>query len=149
MPSLREHKEDIPLYVRHFLTKHRDTFGRHVDTISSEALDFLESHEWKGNVRELENAVQRAMMNTNGNCLERKDFDFLAKESAGKLFRYDEEKGLEPYIRSLSEEAERQIILDTLNQVGWNRTEASERLKISRKTLFNKMQQYGIEEKNQ
>lgn len=149
MPSLREHKEDIPLCARRFLTKHRDTFGRRVDTISSEALDFLEGHEWKGNVRELENAVQRAMMNTNGNCLERKDFDFLVKEGASKLFRYDEEKGLEPYIRSLSEEAERQIILDTLKQVGWNRTEASEKLKISRKTLFNKMQQYGIEEKNE
>lgn len=149
MPSLREHKEDIRLYVRHFLTKHRDTFGRRVDTISSEGLDFLEYREWKGNIRELENAVQRAMMNTNGNCLERKDFDFLVKEGAGKLFRYDEEKGLEPYIRSLSEEAERQIILDTLNQVSWNRTEASERLKISRKTLFNKIQQYGIEEKNE
>jgi DNA-binding NtrC family response regulator len=149
MPALREHKEDIPLYVQHFLRKHKDTFGRHVDTISSEALNFLQSYEWKGNIRELENAVQRSVMSANGNFLERKDFDFLAKKGTSKLFRYDEEKGLEPYIRSLGEEAERQIILETLNQVGWNRTEAADRLKISRKTLFNKMQQYGIQEKNE
>jgi DNA-binding NtrC family response regulator len=149
MPSLRKHKEDIPLYARHFLAKHRDDSGRRVDAISSEALDFLSNHEWKGNVRELESAVQRAMMNMTGNRLERNDFDFLAKQDTSKRSRYDEEKGLEPYIRSLSEEAERQIILDTLCQVTWNRTEAAEKLKISRKTLFNKMQQYGLEGEDQ
>lgn len=149
MPSLREHREDIPLYVQHFLTKHKDTFGRRVDTIASEALHFLQSYEWKGNIRELENAVQRSMMSANRNCLERKDFEFLVKNSSHNFLHYDEEKGLEPYIRSVAEQAEQHIILEVLNQVGWNRTEAADRLKISRKTLFNKMQQYKIQEKNE
>ena len=149
LPALHEHKEDIPIYSRYFLAKHRDDSGQRVDAISNEALDFLSDHEWKGNVRELENAVQRAMMNTTANRLEKIDFAFLAKQDERKQSRYDQEKGLEPYIRSLSEEAERQIIRDTLSQVAWNRTEAAEKLKISRKTLFNKMEQYGIEEKNE
>jgi DNA-binding NtrC family response regulator len=149
MPSLREHGEDIPLYVRHFLAKHRETFGRRVERVSPNVLDFLKSYEWKGNIRELENAVQRAMMNTTGVSMELKDFDFLAGKTPDRILRYDEKKGLERYVRSLSQEAERQVILETLRQVGWNRTEAAQRLKISRKTLFNKMHQYGIEERNE
>jgi DNA-binding NtrC family response regulator len=53
---------------------------------------------------------------------------------------------LEAYVKSLTEQTERRIILETLKATNWNRTEAAEKLKISRKTLFNKMQQYGIAE---
>jgi DNA-binding NtrC family response regulator len=146
MPSLREHREDIPLYVKHFLEKHRVTLGRRLERISDQAIDFLKSYKWKGNIRELENSVQRAMMSANADTLQLSDFDFLVGKTAQQTSHYDEKTGLDRYIRSLSEQAERNVILETLQAVGWNRTKAAEKLKISRKTLFNKMQQYAIDD---
>lgn len=145
MPSLQEHREDIPIYVRHFLQKHKHSMGRRVDGVSEPALGFLASREWPGNVREVENAVQRALMNAKGRFLELDDFGFLCGRDSGQPLKFRVEDGLEPYIKELSEDAERKIIVETLRQVGFNRTEAALRLKISRKTLFNKMEHLGID----
>lgn len=163
IPALREHKEDISLYVRDFLVKYRDTFGKNVSAISNEALRLLKSHEWKGNIRELENVVQRAMLGAKGTCIEVSDLEFLGLEKqearnktqeatikmqeAAVLSYCSKTKGLDElgeYIKSLTEQMERLIILETLKEANWNRTEAAQRLKISRKTLFNKIQQYGL-----
>ncbi len=149
MPPLREHAGDIPLYARHFIRKYREVFGTRVADVSDGALRMLSSRTWKGNIRELENAVQRAMLGAPGDMLQPADFGFLA-DSAGRTGRWDPALGLEACIRKLSEQTEREIILETLNQKGWNRTEAAKDLKISRKTLFNKMQQFGLDrEKNE
>jgi DNA-binding NtrC family response regulator len=144
LPPLREHLEDIPLYVHHFLAKHNETFGKNLSGLSDDALHFLQKHEWKGNVRELENVVQRAMLTASGTRIEVSDLEFLDKGAGETPHPYNATEGLEAYVKSLTEQAERQIILKTLNETNWNRTEAAEKLKISRKTLFNKMQQYGI-----
>jgi DNA-binding NtrC family response regulator len=146
LPALREHVEDIALYVQHFLAKHRETFGKNVSGISDEALALLKTYEWKGNIRELENVVQRAMLHTKAASFEAVDLTFLEGKGTYKIPLYDHAEGLEGYIKSLTEQAERQIILETLKANDWNRTETAEKLKISRKTLFNKMQQYGIYE---
>lgn len=144
IPPLREHREDISLYVQHFLKKHKETFGKQVTSISDEALESLKIREWKGNIRELENVVQKAMLSVDGACIETSNFESLEKTGRITILSNKREEGLEPYIKSLTEQAERQIILDALNETNWNRTEAAAKLKISRKTLFNKMQQYGI-----
>ncbi len=144
IPSLRDHTEDVSLYVRHLLEKHAETFGKKVAGISDDALDLLMHREWKGNVRELENVVQRAMLNANGPRIEAADLEFLEEKAPGKMLAYNPANGLEAYVCSLTEHVERQVILQALQETDWNRTEAAEKLKISRKTLFNKMQQYGI-----
>lgn len=146
LPALREHVEDMALYVQHFLAKHRATFGKNVNGIFDEALSLLKANDWKGNIRELENIVQRAMLHTKSPNIEAADLDFLKEKGPSAIPAYDLAKGLEAYMKSLTEQAERQIILETLKQTNWNRTEAAEKLQISRKTLFNKMQQYGIQE---
>jgi len=145
MPALREHPDDIPLYAAHFVHKHRVTFGKNVENITSEALQLLMSYAWKGNIRELENAVQRALLNANGVSIGAADLDFLTFDEKTAIPRYNPAQGLEPYIKSLLERAERKIITSTLEETGWNRTEAAGRLKVSRKTLFNKMRDYGLE----
>jgi DNA-binding NtrC family response regulator len=122
------------------------TFGKNVSGISDEALSLLKANDWKGNIRELENVVQRAMLHTQAASIEAADLDFLKEKSASAIPAYDPAKGLETYVKSLTEQTERQIILETLKQTHWKRTEAAEKLQISRKTLFNKMQQYGIEQ---
>ena len=144
MPALREHPDDIPLYAKHFLNKHRVTIGKNVEHFTFEALQLLMSYKWKGNIRELENAVQRALLNTGGASIGVADLDFLTFGDTKTLPAYDPAHGLEPYIKSLMERAERKIITSTLEVTGWNRTEAAGRLKISRKTLFNKMREYGL-----
>ena len=144
LPPLREHREDIPLYVDHFMAKYRDTLGKSLEGITDDALLALGDSDWRGNVRELENVVQRAMLHASGERISRADLespvrkDVPAADAAAG--------GLEAATRSLLERAEREIILGALKASAWNRTEAAERLRISRKTLFNKMQQYGLKE---
>jgi DNA-binding NtrC family response regulator len=146
IPPLREHGEDVPLYARHFLSKYRGVFRKSIDNLSDDALKLLCSHEWKGNIRELENAIQRAMLSAAGERIDRADLDFLTQGEPSVASRYDPASGLEAYVKSVAEQTEQRIILDALTETHWNRTEAAEKLKISRKTLFNKMQQYGMEE---
>jgi DNA-binding NtrC family response regulator len=146
VPSLREHGEDIPLYAKHFLTKYRGVFRKSINNFSDDALKLLCSHEWKGNIRELENAIQRAMLSATGEWINSGDLGFLVQRQPAASSPYDPTSGLEAFIKSVAEQTEQRIILDALNETHWNRTEAAEKLKISRKTLFNKMQQYGMEE---
>ena len=145
LPPLRDHREDIPLYANHFIAKHRTSFGKNISRVSRDALAMLVGKEWKGNLRELENAVQKGMLNATTDEIEISDFEFLDRSSSSAIGRYDPTHGLEPHVKSVTEHIERDIILRILNETGWNRTAAAEILKISRKTLFNKMLVYGIE----
>jgi DNA-binding NtrC family response regulator len=164
IPTLVEHKEDIHLYVKHFLAKHGNAFGKSITGISDQALEALMDRKWKGNIRELENVVQRAMLDAQGASIEPQDLEFVGKQRVGEgvgkessertyemvqqlvQCQYDRGQGLDEYVKSLREEAERIIILETLKKLNWNRTKAADRLKISRKTLFNKMRHYGIKQ---
>ena len=146
MPPLRDHSGDIPLYAGHFVDKHRQVFRKKVTGLSEGALEILKSRTWKGNVRELENAIQRGLLNAAGDRILEKDLEVRAEGRRPGSPAWDATAGLEAYIRTLAEQKEREIITDTLKRTGWNRTEAAQNLKISRKTLFNKMQQYGLEE---
>lgn len=145
LPPLREHKEDIPLYARHFVEKHRGTIRRGACEFSPKAIELLAADEWGGNIRQLENAIQRAMLSMQGERIEVSDFSFLTTERVSAPLRYDPELGLIKYIASLAKVAERKIILDTLEEEDWNRTAAASKLKLSRRRLFDKMQEYNIE----
>jgi len=147
LPALREHKEDIPLYARHFVEKHKQTIHRSACEISSEAIQVLITHNWGGNVRELENAIQRAMLAMTGNRMEAADLSFLRRKNSSDPKQYDGEESLEGYVKSLVEYSEKEIIVKALEENEWNKTKAAEKLKISRKTVLNKMKQYHIEEK--
>jgi DNA-binding NtrC family response regulator len=146
MPSLREHTGDIPLYAAHFIDKYGSVFGKRVSGISPEALNVLTSLPLNGNVRELENVIQRGLLNASGETLDEADVRFAGETGGRGAAPWDPSVGLESYIKSLSEEAEKRIILESLGRTGWNRTATAQNLGISRKTLFNKMQQYGLEE---
>ncbi|MFI5250906.1 MAG: sigma-54-dependent transcriptional regulator [Bacteroidota bacterium] len=144
IPPLRLHSDDIPTYAQHFLIKHRNMFYKKVESLSPEALDILTAYEWRGNIRELENTIQRALLNATGVRLEVSDFDFKRENEGLRFPKYDPTGGLETFMNLLVERAERELIIKTLTETRWNRTEAAEKLKVSRKTLFNKMRQYGL-----
>ena len=147
MPPLREHPEDIPAYAAHFVENYREVFGRKATGFSDKALEALKGRGWKGNVRELENTIQRGLLNAAGDRILDTDLEPPPEGGAAGVQTWDRSAGLEMHIKSLTEQTEKEIIRNTLNQTGWNRTETAQCLKISRKTLFNKMQQYGLEPK--
>jgi DNA-binding NtrC family response regulator len=136
--------DDIPLYVNHFLEKYRDTFHKNIAGISQDALEYFNELEWKGNIRELENTVQRAMLNCKGKMIEKEDICEKNSEVDSADLINDVSDGLEDYLHRLTEKTEKQLISNALYRTNWNRTAAAERLRISRKTLFNKIKYYGL-----
>ncbi len=127
MPPLREREDDIPLLVDYFIQKHNPTLRTKVIGCSKEALAILYSYSWPGNIRDLENAVQRAMIV----C---KTGKILPEHLPVRL-------NTPP-----TGDTERDKIIRALEECRFNKTETAELLGISRKTLFNKMKKYGLDD---
>ena len=137
VPPLRERREDIPLLVAHFVRKFAEKNRRTVDTVTPRCMELLVSYGWPGNVRELENAIERGVILMRGDQLSEKSLPLpiQRQEAAGG--------GLIAPPASL-QEAERLLILQTLEETGGNKSEAARRLGITRKTLQNKLQRYDL-----
>ena len=133
---LRERKEDIPALVEHFLSRNgtKGTARREI-AISQEAQALLLKYDWKGNVRELENFIERAALVCEGDVIEPRHF-FLD----GTVKPRSESKDVP--VGSTLREMERQLILKTLEEVGGNRTHAAKILGVSIRTLRNKLNEY-------
>jgi len=132
IPPLRERKEDIPLLVQHFLKMYGEREGKEGLTVSEKAMDILMDYDWPGNIRELENAVERAVILAKGKVLKPENF------FVGSMFREREPHGEATTLA----EMERRLILRTLREEGGNRTRTAQRLGISVRTLRNKLRQY-------
>jgi len=145
IPPLRDRKEDIPLLVDHFMTLHSPKLAPHVKDISPEAVRNLQMYEWPGNVRELENAVQSALIICRqGTILPHHLPLRIQKHPEYFISAASDHTGLEKQVEEVAESMERLIIVEALRRCDGNRTRAAEQLKISRKTLFNKMKKLGI-----
>jgi two-component system, NtrC family, response regulator AtoC len=133
LPPLRERKEDIPLLAEFFLKRFKEDDQKKVLGFSTEASDFLLKYDWPGNIRELENAVERAVILSKGEYIQVTDISqqslYLAhKMPTGKTMR----------------EIEKNHILQVLTEAGGNCSEAARLLGISRMTLYNKIKAYGL-----
>jgi two-component system response regulator HydG len=140
MPPLRERKEDIPPLADHFLAVYREKNRKPMKGISGKALDLLVRYDWPGNIRELENCIERAVIMAKEEMITPVDFPPQIQRLSG-----EEEKGGFAIPSGISLEAmERELIVKTLAETGGNRTRASEILGINRRTLQNKLKEYGI-----
>jgi two-component system response regulator HydG len=137
LPALRERREDIPLLAEHFLKVLSERNAKNIRGFQSKALDLLVRSRWKGNVRELENVVERAVIMARGEHIEPEDLPGHIREDD-----MQEAVGVTPG-RPLSE-LEKEAILQTLEMTGGNRTETADLLGISRRTLQYKLKEYGI-----
>ena len=145
VPPLRERKEDIPLLVEHFIEEYNKHLNLSIKNISRLAMDYLQEYEWPGNVRELENAIQSAMILSKDEIIRLENLPLNIQGFPEPVNETDlGETGLEERIRQFSIKHEKIIILKALEKCNNNRTNAAILLKISRKTLFNKMKKYGI-----
>jgi DNA-binding NtrC family response regulator len=139
LPPLRERVGDIPLLAEHFVQKYAERNHKDIAGISEEALEVMCSYGWGGNVRELENAIERAIILCKGRYLTSKDFPFTSQGNKAK-----EPEAVR--LGSLKEElevAEKGIIEAALKQNNWNRHKTAAMLDINRTTLYHKMKKYG------
>jgi DNA-binding NtrC family response regulator len=133
LPSLQERKDDIPLLCRHFLDKCNRKEKKHIQKISANAMQALMDYDWPGNVRQLENAINHAVIITQGETIRRRHLPRFLKESM---------EG--PPSASLAEN-ERRLILRVLQEANWNKHEAARRLQLTRSTLYSKIRRYGLQ----
>ena len=141
IPPLRDHREDIPILVRHFLEQFAGEIGKQVKDTSPGAMDLLMSHPWPGNVRELQNCLERAMILCSGRSVGPGDL-LLDRESVDPAAPFGNiqipPEGLSLY------EVEKFLIRQALAMADGNQTKAAALLKISRNTLRYRMDKYHI-----
>jgi two-component system response regulator FlrC len=173
LPPLRDRMDDVPLLVTYFIKKHSKINNRDCPAVSRETLNILTNYHWRGNVRELENVMERALLLCNGeeiqpnhllmssqlgNASINEDLAAINKQTsktpAGKsdgaatiagpgISTENEDLGIE--VGMSMKEAEKRFIFKTLNETKGNRTHAAKTLGISIRTLRNKLNEYRAE----
>ncbi|MDP1733583.1 MAG: sigma-54 dependent transcriptional regulator [Sulfuritalea sp.] len=140
IPPLSRRREDVPLLAYHFLKKCAARMGKNVSEISTEAMDLLKAYDFPGNVRELENIVERGVAIATGDVIETASLPDDLRELAIRTFRKKEGR-----LPSL-EEQEREYIRWVLQEAGGNQTLAAQILGIDRVSLWRKLKRYQMEE---
>jgi len=141
LPPLRERPGDVELLTHHFLRKFADEYARPAHSVSDAALTWLKEQEWRGNVRELKNVIERAVLISSRNKLEVQDF---WEDGGGGLEKNRETEGVEPPSFCLRH-MEQRMISRALEKTQGNRTHAAKMLGISIRTLRNKLNEYKKE----
>lgn len=143
LPPLRERKDDIRDLVIHFLHKLNKRFNKNVVKIGEGVLELLQTHNWQGNVRELENTILQAIVMSKSDVLEKENITLNTRQQAQQT------QVMEPMMKQLRSLAdlEKFHIDRILNEVRWNKVEASRILDITRPTLNAKIEKYGLVQK--
>lgn len=141
LPPLRERKEDVRLLVEHFAKKHNKKKKKLTITIAEETMELLIKYSWPGNIRELENTIERALILTDDGIILPRNLPWYIR---------DQEKGKEDILpRRLAslQEVEAKHIEYILNKTGWNKSKTAQILSIDRKTLHQKVKKYSLVQK--
>jgi DNA-binding NtrC family response regulator len=138
LPPLRERREDVPLLASHFLAKKSAHYRKGVERFGADAMRRMLDYDWPGNIRELEHAVERAVLLAAGDTVEADD---LALQAAG----LEPSDGTRPPLEAMElEEAERYLIRKALERCGGNVSQAADALGLSRSALYRRLQRYGL-----
>jgi DNA-binding NtrC family response regulator len=153
VPPLRDRDGDIPDLTSHILERFRSRLGKEVTELTPDAIACLADYSWPGNVRELENLLERTVLFASGPVIRRVDLpEHLRGAMPGGSTPGEasaaapEDASLKDIVRAETERVERNLILAALEETGYNVTHAAKRLKISRKSLQNKMKELGLRE---
>jgi two-component system response regulator AtoC len=159
LPSLRERSSDVPLLVEHFVTKFNARLKKSVVGLEPETERILIGYPWPGNIRELENVIERAVLFCDGNRLRPSDLPPEVREetttgrgrtpSQPAILERPASDGLKEQVKAAMSRLERELIVKALDQTGGNVTRAARLLKISRKGLQLKMKELGLRERDE
>jgi len=140
LPPLRARKDDIPLLSQHFVEQFNTKHRTEILGVSADALELLHGYHWPGNVRELRNIIERALILARGEWIEVNNLPpFLHSDET------DSSEKITLPADITAEEAERILIMTTLERVGNNKSEAARRLGVDVKTIRNKLRTYGVQ----
>ncbi|HEY4484971.1 MAG TPA: sigma-54 dependent transcriptional regulator, partial [Nitrospiria bacterium] len=147
IPPLRDRAEDIPMLVEHFVVHYCRELKKELKSFSPASMDMLLRHPWTGNVRELQNTVERAVILTDGGVIRPEHLGLRARPSEERgLADLPAEGSLQEVGHAAAKMAESRLIRKVLKETGGNKSRAAEILKVSYKTLLTKVRDYEIEE---
>jgi DNA-binding NtrC family response regulator len=147
MPPLRERKEDLPLLVEHFVDVYAQENHKKIKGVSEEAKETLKHYNWPGNIRELENIIERAIILDTNNVIDEEDLPQIILSESEMLKTQVNHDAITTFTANLKEalqEPEKVHILQVLREVGWNKKKAAKKLGVNRTTLYNKLRKYKI-----
>ena len=140
MPTLAQRFEDIPFLVELFIERFNQLHKKSIKGISPEALQHLQSYAWPGNIRELENSIERACVLSKNSYIQLSCFPFVVTEN---LHPENRESEIQESLGSSREEVEKQMIIEALKN-NHSKISTAKALGIHKTTLFRKMKKYGI-----
>ena len=146
IPPLRERKEDIPVLMEHFTTYYCKELKKEIKTVSPEAQEILMNHVWTGNVRELQNCIERAVILSDGNVILPEHLGIRSRSLSDMIVKELSMSGtLQEVSTAAAKLAESRLIRKVLQETRGNKSRAAEILKVSYKTLLTKVKEYGLE----
>ncbi len=140
IPPLRQRREDIPLLIDHFIRRANKTHGTKIKSLAADARRVLMSHPWPGNIRQLRNTIENMVVLSEGDKLTVADLPAEIHRPPDELSN----KPLDQLAGISIEEAEKQLIANTLKMVDGNREQAASMLGIGERTLYRKIKEYGL-----
>ena len=139
IPPLRERRGDIPLLVNHFIEKYNKIHGLEIRRISSTAIDLLMTYHWPGNIRELENCIERASILSTDSVIRSHNLPPTLQSAASTHSRVDGS------LEAILENVEKQMLIDALNLSKGNISKAAEQLKLTERMMGLRIKKYGID----
>jgi len=140
MPPLRERKNDLELFINHFIIESNQELNKQVKTLSGEVVQVFKKHDWPGNLRELKNIIKRSVLIAQDEIINKEDIPSeMLQINSGIEKRSDND------LKAMNETNEKELIIKTLREVKYNKSRAAQLLNIDRKTLYLKIAKYGIE----
>ncbi len=149
LPPLRERVDDIPMLVEHFIEKYNKRLNKKVQGLEPDALEILQEYFWPGNIRELENMMERMILFADGSIILAKDLPEPLKETdtiKAPFFTTAsaQDASMKDIVKQAAAGLERDLIGKALEETNGNVTQAAKKLKISRKSLQTKMKEFGL-----